>query len=441
MKHYLLSFIIVAICSTQLSAQTASNINFTDIDGTTHDLYAYLNDGYTVVLDFSYEYCGPCKDWSINVGHDIWAEHGPDGDNTIRMFHFDTYAFSDQAVASYTQEWGVNYPVINLTSGSDIPEYPQEGYPTLFIICPDKSYFETSGYGFPSSEMDIQYYLASCNGADLSNNKAMVATASPTSSTICNTTPLTISPKIHVYNSESAVSDSASFFFTDEYPVEVLINGEYHSTQTIDPWASGSVSNLDDEAYLEPIPVNPGDEIALVIDFEGDNYPDDDTSKVNIPASINTLSSSDTVLSLTSSGDDIYYYVYNSAGEVVRESSGAGQFGLEADSCYSISFINGHIYSAVLKDLAGNILMSYDVGDFIGYQTPRLYFHVGKNTVDIKEQELTNEQLIEHYYLDLLGKRYSSTYLNDLPQGVYIKVERYESGLVRTEKTHQIIKK
>ena len=226
----------------------------------------------------------------------------------------------------------------------------------------------------------------------------------------------------------------------EEYPVQVLINGVYHSTQNIDPWSDGNVNNVDDVAYLEPFPVNPGDEVALVIDFEGDNYPNDDTSKIIIPTSINTPISSDTVLSLTSSGNDIYYYIFNSAGEIIREASGSGQFSLDADSCYSISFINGHIYSATLKDLAGNTLVSYEAGDFLGFETPRLYFHVGTEPVDVIEQKLADEQLLKHYFLDLLGKCYNSNQWHDLPQGIYIDVKHYQNGQVRTEKVYQMLK-
>ena len=96
------------------SAQTAQNISFTDLDGTTHDLYTYLDSGYTVILDFSYELCGPCYEWTIYIGHDLWEEHGPEGDNTLRMFHFDVYPETDESVESYTQEWGVKYSVTNL---------------------------------------------------------------------------------------------------------------------------------------------------------------------------------------------------------------------------------------------------------------------------------------------------------------------------------------
>ena len=439
MKPLTLSLLLTSLFFVNVTkAQDAPNISFTDLSGVTHDLYTYLDSGYTVLLDFTYEYCGPCKDWSVNVGHDLWNQHGPGGDNTIRMFHLDTYSAPDQDILDYISEWGVNYPVVNLEDL--LNEYPVNGYPQIYFICPDKSYFRTGGYGFPSSEMDAQYYLASCQGADLSNNKAIVATSPLTSSTVCHSTPLTFSPKIHVYNSESAVSDSASFFFMEEYPVQILINGVYHSTQNIDPWSDGSVTNLDDEAYLEPIPVNPGDEVALVIDFEGDNYSNDDTSKITIPASINTPISSDTVLSLTSSGNDIYYNIFNSAGEHITDGSGSGQFSLNADSCYSISFINGHIYSATLKDLAGNILVSYEVGDYVGYETPRLYFHVGTEPVDVIEQKLADEQLLKHYFLDLLGKRYNSNQWHNLPQGIYIEVKHYQNGQVRSEKVYQMLK-
>ncbi|MBL6663535.1 MAG: hypothetical protein ISP71_05455 [Flavobacteriales bacterium] len=420
-------------------AQVAPNISFTDVTGTTHDIYSYLNEGYTVFLDFSYQFCGPCKDWSINVGHDMWAEHGPDGDNTVRMFYFDIDPVSDADVLSYTQQWGVNYPVINLSNGSDIPEYPQEGYPTIYIICPDTSFYKTVGYGYPSAEMNTSYYYASCKGADLSNNKVFVEAAAPTSSMLCNATPLLFSPKIHIFNSETGVGINQDFFFNEEYDVKVFVNDEYHSTVVVDPYAPGNgpISNMQNEAYLEPFNVNPGDEVTLVIDFEGDNYPDDDTARVTVPSTINTNISVDSnlVVSANTNGlADVFFEIHNSEGQSVYNNTNSQEFSLPPDSCYTIYFTNSHLYSASLKDTQGNTLVSYTAGQFDGYQTPRLYFHVGMNTVDITEQDLSDKQLIEYYFLDLLGKRYSSIHLNDLPQGIYVQVKHYQNGQVRTEK-------
>ena len=94
--------------SSNLFSQTAPNVTLTDLDGVSHELYAYLDSGYQVILDFSYELCGPCYDWSVNVGHAIWATYGPEGDNSLRMFHIDVDDFAtNNQVASYTQSWGV----------------------------------------------------------------------------------------------------------------------------------------------------------------------------------------------------------------------------------------------------------------------------------------------------------------------------------------------
>ena len=83
------STIIISLMVFGASAQTAQNITFTDLDGFAHDLYTYLDSGYTVILEFSYELCGPCYDWSVNVGHHLWETYGSEGENSLRMFYFD----------------------------------------------------------------------------------------------------------------------------------------------------------------------------------------------------------------------------------------------------------------------------------------------------------------------------------------------------------------
>ena len=62
MKKSLQTIIVLIftnLLTFNLSAQNAPNISFTDIDGQTHDLYTYLDSGYNVLLDFSFESCAP----------------------------------------------------------------------------------------------------------------------------------------------------------------------------------------------------------------------------------------------------------------------------------------------------------------------------------------------------------------------------------------------
>ena len=86
MKKILLSAIL---CSTLFASNSIAQLpdgsiapDFTtvDINGNTHNLYDYLDQGYTVVMDISATWCPPC--WSYHQGgalEDLWANHGPAG--------------------------------------------------------------------------------------------------------------------------------------------------------------------------------------------------------------------------------------------------------------------------------------------------------------------------------------------------------------------------
>ena len=98
------------------------------------------------------------------MGHELWETFGPDGENVLRMFFFDVamtpseimppdLTVTDDELEAYAQQWGIECPLINLSGPNTIPEYPESGYPTIYVICPDRSFTQFSGYGYPSSEM------------------------------------------------------------------------------------------------------------------------------------------------------------------------------------------------------------------------------------------------------------------------------------------------
>ncbi|MFZ1685789.1 MAG: hypothetical protein WAU70_00090, partial [Flavobacteriales bacterium] len=67
------------------------NWTATDINGVTHTLYDYLDDGYTVILDLSATWCPPC--WDIHndlVLDSLYDMYGPGTvDHNIMVFLFE----------------------------------------------------------------------------------------------------------------------------------------------------------------------------------------------------------------------------------------------------------------------------------------------------------------------------------------------------------------
>jgi hypothetical protein len=72
-KNYILVVAILLLTTKFVNAQlsngsTAPDFTVTDINGNSHHLYEYLDSGYTVILDLSDVWCGPC--WSYHEdGH------------------------------------------------------------------------------------------------------------------------------------------------------------------------------------------------------------------------------------------------------------------------------------------------------------------------------------------------------------------------------------
>ncbi|HLP56740.1 MAG TPA: T9SS type A sorting domain-containing protein [Fluviicola sp.] len=148
----LLSAVVHFSAYAQLpNGSTAPNFTLTDIDGTTHDLYSYLDAGKTVYLDFFAAHCPTC--WAYkNSGamEGLYTNYGPNGtvhqDIVILAIELDQNNGANElnGISGFTQgDWvsAFPYPIIN-PEGADysaiVNAYAANYYPLIYGICPDR---------------------------------------------------------------------------------------------------------------------------------------------------------------------------------------------------------------------------------------------------------------------------------------------------------------
>ncbi|MDZ4821832.1 MAG: T9SS type A sorting domain-containing protein [Flavobacteriales bacterium] len=155
MKNLLLAFMLLAttILNAQLTdGSIAPDFTLQDIDGNTHQLYNYLNEGKIVFIDFWAAHCPSC--WSYHLQEHIenlFLQHGISGSESqdVIVLGIEVDAGNGlnelQGVSGNTQgNWlaGISYPVFN-PEGAErtvlLNNWEVNYYPLVYCICPDGS--------------------------------------------------------------------------------------------------------------------------------------------------------------------------------------------------------------------------------------------------------------------------------------------------------------
>ena len=130
---------------TGLLAATGYAPDFTvsDINGTSHTLYNYLDSGKVVVLEFLSVTCGHCQQHAAGTENSYIA-NGPSGTDKARFLGLEINGSTNNAaVANFATNYGVSFPIANdITSTIGYQWYYYPGY---YVIYPDYSYTTICG--------------------------------------------------------------------------------------------------------------------------------------------------------------------------------------------------------------------------------------------------------------------------------------------------------
>ena len=181
-------FIVATMLSISTFAQLsngsiAPDFTMTDLKGVEHNMYSYLNDGYTVIIDFSATWWGSC--WNYHKSgslEDLYVNHGPKGFPGVNAKTTDDVMvfFIEGDKSSIAQlngegsgiNWveGTSYPILPSVAPNNnqvTSDYKIGYFPTIYMICPNRIISENNRI---SSE-DHYTLVKGCQHLGIKENK------------------------------------------------------------------------------------------------------------------------------------------------------------------------------------------------------------------------------------------------------------------------------
>lgn len=208
---------------------TAPDFTFTDMNGNSQNLYTYLNAGKVVVLDVSATWCGPCWNYhQTNALKNFYNQYGPPGTNQAMVLWVEGDGNTNNACMTNSSgctggtqgNWvsGTPYPMCNPPSGSALSSflsgYQIAYYPTMYLICPDKTTTKVDQY---TTTQLYNTMMSKCPPPTAPNDAGVSAVSSP-GSFACGTS---FTPVVTIRNYGSSPLTSCTINYqVDANPVQ-----------------------------------------------------------------------------------------------------------------------------------------------------------------------------------------------------------------------------
>jgi hypothetical protein len=367
MKKILLSAIL---CSSLFASKSiaqlpdgsiAPDFTTTDVNGNTHNLYDYLNQGYTVVLDISATWCGPC--WNYHVGgslEDLWENHGPAGepgvsanttdDVVVLWFEGDSGTALSELENSNLGNWllpngnAVNFPMCNDDNIAQLYNLPY--WPIIYTICPNRTLTESGQLSATAHYNGA----ANCESASAANNGSILGY---TGETISCGEPVALTIDLQNMGTEALTSCT----------IDVLEGG----TNVLSYNWTGNLATYNVESVTLGT-ISPASTTTYSIELSADDNASDNTASFTINTAQETASTLTVEVLTDTYADEVWMEITNSNGAIVwsegnenvQGNYGTGQFPPPADPSNPLANSTAYSWPVSLPDLDCYTFTIYD---------------------------------------------------------------------------------
>jgi hypothetical protein len=473
MKKALLSLLVAVMTSTMSFAQLPAgsfgqDFTITDQFGVSHNLYNYLDQGYTVYLDISATWCPPC--WSFHLSgslDELYANHGPAGapgvsantTDDVMVIWIDgddeTNAADMAGTGSSTQgNWlnpagtPVAFPLANpaaALANSINDDYAIAYYPTIYRICPNRIVTEVGALdaaGLYATVEECPAPASQANDPSMLSYDGDLATCGDinVAVTIQNngTSPLTACTITVTGGSSPLTFDWTGNL--DTYEVETVNVGTVgiSGSTTLNVSISSADDNTSNNSTSAPISFAADGTTHVKIDIKFDRYPEESSWSITNDAGVVVASADYGNAPIPADNSTRIENVYLPS---------TGCYTFTAEDSYGDGFFdtqwgaaaNGHIYVTTVNEAGGTFssVWSYDgtynfdeaaapsnVNTVVGIEEVSLttgvnvYPNPANDFINIA-YGLTNNSVVTVDVINVVGARVMTEYIGSQAAGNY----------------------